>query len=69
MDMIAKLYDGRTRDDVAQLIDRHGMARVALAVMVALLRRRDPVLYEHRMSAHLRRDIGLDSGRSDPRWW
>lgn len=57
--MIAKLYEGRPREEVAQLIDRHGMARIVLAVLAALVRRRDPVVYEACLGNHMRRDIGL----------
>ena len=57
--MIAKLYEGRPRDEVAQLIDRHGLARIVLAVLAAVVRRREPVVYEASLSDHIRRDIGL----------
>ena len=66
--MIMKLYEERAYDAVDQLIDRHGLGRVVLTVMTALVRkRRDGVIYESQLSDHLRRDIGLDNGRSD-RW-
>ena len=64
--MIMKLYEERAYDAVDQLIDRHGLGRVVLAVMTALVRkRRDEVNYVDQLSDHLRRDIGLDKGRSD----
>ena len=65
--MIMKLYEERAYDAVDQLIDRHGLGRVVLAVMTALVqKRRDEVNYVDQLSDHLRRDIGLDKGRSDP---
>jgi len=52
---------------LSSLIDRHGLRRVALALLAALLRRRRRRTDACALSDHLRRDIGLPPGRPDPR--
>lgn len=55
-------------DDIAMLIDRYGLRRVALRVMARLLGRR-PRAVADTLPNHLRRDIGLPPDTAPRRYW
>lgn len=54
--------------DIAALIERHGLRRVALRLAARLLGAR-PRRDAGALPAHLRRDIGLPPDPPPPRYW
>jgi hypothetical protein len=62
MNMVLKLSKGQLLQDIKQLMEAHGVARVLRAVLVALVRRkkaRSNRSMHFIASNHLPRDIGL----------
>lgn len=55
---------------IEALIARYGVARIVLAVVNVAFRRRPPARrFETDLSPHIRRDIGLESGRRSRAHW
>ncbi len=59
------------RQDIETLVSRHGLWRVlrALAAVVVRPKRRPALPEAHRLSEHLRRDIGIAHDPPPRRYW